>query len=189
MADESRNSIYIIGAGLTGTTLAAEIRAKRIFGHVVAFLDDDPAKIGRRVDEIPVLGPIEAVGPHPEDDPGRRSHHRHPQRHARAACQDLRHLEEGQVRPHPHRPADCPDPRRRGASHPGARDRSRGLPGTQPGAREPEKEPRLHPGQEGARDGGGREHRLGDLPPAPGRQGGEAVPLRPRGKQHLRDRA
>ena len=61
MADESRNSIYIIGAGLTGTTLAAEIRAKRIFGHVVAFLDDDPAKIGRRVDEIPILGPIEAV--------------------------------------------------------------------------------------------------------------------------------
>jgi FlaA1/EpsC-like NDP-sugar epimerase len=61
MRDESRNTIYIIGAGLTGTTLAAEIRSKRIFGHVVAFLDDDPAKIGRRVDDIPVLGPIEAV--------------------------------------------------------------------------------------------------------------------------------
>ena len=61
MGDESRNSIYIIGAGLTGTTLAAEIRSKRIFGHVVAFLDDDPAKIGRRVDDVPVLGPIEAV--------------------------------------------------------------------------------------------------------------------------------
>ena len=62
MADESRNSIYIIGAGFTGTTLAAEIRAKRIFGHVVAFLDDDPAKVGQRVDGVPVLGPIEAVG-------------------------------------------------------------------------------------------------------------------------------
>ncbi len=62
MADESRNSIYIIGAGFTGTTLATEIRSKRIFGHVVAFLDDDPAKIGKRIDEVPVLGPIEAVG-------------------------------------------------------------------------------------------------------------------------------
>ncbi len=62
MADESRKSIYIIGAGFTGTTLAAEIRAKRIFGHVVAFLDDDPARIGKRIDDVPVLGPIEAVG-------------------------------------------------------------------------------------------------------------------------------
>ena len=37
MADESRNTIYVVGAGFTGTTIAAEIRAKRIFGHVVAF--------------------------------------------------------------------------------------------------------------------------------------------------------
>jgi FlaA1/EpsC-like NDP-sugar epimerase len=61
MADESRTTIYVIGAGFTGTTIAAEISAKRIFGHVVAFLDDDPAKIGTQIDEIPVLGPIEAV--------------------------------------------------------------------------------------------------------------------------------
>ena len=57
MADDSRNTIYVVGAGFTGTTIAAEIRAKRIFGHVVAFLDDDPAKIGRRIDGVPVLGP------------------------------------------------------------------------------------------------------------------------------------
>jgi FlaA1/EpsC-like NDP-sugar epimerase len=61
MADESRDTIYIVGAGFTGTTIAAEIRAKRIFGHVVAFLDDDPGKIGTRIDDIPVLGPIEAA--------------------------------------------------------------------------------------------------------------------------------
>jgi FlaA1/EpsC-like NDP-sugar epimerase len=61
MADESRNCIYIVGAGLTGTALATEIRAKKIFGHVVAFLDDDPSKIGRHIDDVPVLGPIEAV--------------------------------------------------------------------------------------------------------------------------------
>ncbi len=61
MADESRNTIYIVGAGFTGTTIAAEIRTKRIFGHVVAFLDDDPAKIGSRIDGVPVLGPIEAA--------------------------------------------------------------------------------------------------------------------------------
>jgi len=61
MADESRNTIYVIGAGFTGTTIAAEIRAKRIFGHVVAFLDDDPSKIGTLIDGIPVRGPIDAV--------------------------------------------------------------------------------------------------------------------------------
>ena len=61
MADESRNTIYVVGAGFTGTTIAAEIRAKRIFGHVVAFLDDDPAKIGTRIDGTPVLGPIDAA--------------------------------------------------------------------------------------------------------------------------------
>jgi FlaA1/EpsC-like NDP-sugar epimerase len=61
MADESRNTIYVVGAGFTGTTIAAEIRAKRIFGSVVAFLDDDPGKIGSRIDGVPVLGPIEAA--------------------------------------------------------------------------------------------------------------------------------
>jgi FlaA1/EpsC-like NDP-sugar epimerase len=55
------NRIYIIGAGITGTTLAREIQEKKIFGRVVAFLDDDPAKLGRRIDSIPVLGPIEEV--------------------------------------------------------------------------------------------------------------------------------
>jgi len=55
------NRIYIVGAGLTGTSLVREIQAKRIFGKVVAFLDDDPAKIGRRVHNVPVLGPIAEV--------------------------------------------------------------------------------------------------------------------------------
>ena len=53
--------IYIIGAGFTGVTLAKEIQTKRIFGRVVAFLDDDPEKIGKRILDIPILGPLEAV--------------------------------------------------------------------------------------------------------------------------------
>ncbi|MDR0654674.1 MAG: polysaccharide biosynthesis protein [Treponema sp.] len=55
------NQLYIIGAGFAGRTLAKEIREKAIFGEVVAFLDDDPAKIGRRIEGIPVLGPIKDV--------------------------------------------------------------------------------------------------------------------------------
>jgi FlaA1/EpsC-like NDP-sugar epimerase len=57
----ARNRIYIIGAGLTGLTLAREIQAKPIFGRVVAFLDDDAQKIGRRLNGVPVLGPLDAV--------------------------------------------------------------------------------------------------------------------------------
>jgi len=53
--------LYIIGAGFAGRTLASEITKKAIFGEVVAFLDDDPEKIGKKVDGIPVLGPIRDV--------------------------------------------------------------------------------------------------------------------------------
>ena len=53
--------LYIIGAGFAGRTLAKEIKTKAIFGTVVAFLDDDPEKIGTKIDNIPVLGPIPDV--------------------------------------------------------------------------------------------------------------------------------
>lgn len=52
-------SIYIIGAGFAGTSIAKEISSKGIFGSVVAFLDDDKEKIGRKIDGIPILGCIE----------------------------------------------------------------------------------------------------------------------------------
>jgi FlaA1/EpsC-like NDP-sugar epimerase len=64
--------LYIIGAGFAGQTLAHEIRAKGVFGEVVAFLDDDPGKIGRHIDDIPVLGPVMDVARllrlHPADE-------------------------------------------------------------------------------------------------------------------------
>jgi len=50
--------LYIIGAGFAGQTLVNEIKRKGVFGEAAAFLDDDPAKIGRRIEDIPVLGPI-----------------------------------------------------------------------------------------------------------------------------------
>jgi len=58
---EKSKRLYIIGAGFAGRTLANEITTKAIFGEVVAFLDDDPEKIGKRIDGIPVLGPIRDV--------------------------------------------------------------------------------------------------------------------------------
>ena len=54
-------TVYIIGAGLAGTMIAHEIRRKGIFGRVAAFLDDDPKKIGSKIEDIPVLGPIQDV--------------------------------------------------------------------------------------------------------------------------------
>jgi len=61
MATLKSERLYIIGAGFAGRTLAQEIKKKAIFGEVVAFLDDDPEKIGKKFDGIPVLGPIKDV--------------------------------------------------------------------------------------------------------------------------------
>jgi FlaA1/EpsC-like NDP-sugar epimerase len=58
---EKSKRLYIIGAGFAGRTLANEIISKKIFGEVVAFLDDDPAKIGHKIEGVPVLGPIRDV--------------------------------------------------------------------------------------------------------------------------------
>lgn len=61
MATPELPRIYIIGAGFAGRSVAREISAKGVFGTIVAFLDDDPLKIGRRMDGVPVLGPIRDV--------------------------------------------------------------------------------------------------------------------------------
>ena len=53
--------IYIIGAGFAGQTIADDIKRKKIFGKVNAFLDDDKKLIGTTIEGIPVLGPISSV--------------------------------------------------------------------------------------------------------------------------------
>jgi len=58
---ESNRSIYIIGAGFSGTMIGRELVRKPFLGSVVAFLDDDPSKIGTQIDDIPVIGPIRDV--------------------------------------------------------------------------------------------------------------------------------
>ena len=61
MKTQKSRRLYIIGAGFAGRSLANEIISKAIFGEVVAFLDDDPEKIGHHIEGIPVLGPIRDV--------------------------------------------------------------------------------------------------------------------------------
>ena len=53
--------IYIIGAGFAGQTIADDIKRKKIFGKVNAFIDDNKDLIGTTIDGIPVLGPISGV--------------------------------------------------------------------------------------------------------------------------------
>jgi FlaA1/EpsC-like NDP-sugar epimerase len=57
----SHPRIYVIGAGFAGRGIARELAEKGVVGTVVAFLDDDPDKIGSSIDGIPVLGPIEEI--------------------------------------------------------------------------------------------------------------------------------
>ncbi|AFG38256.1 polysaccharide biosynthesis protein [Spirochaeta africana] len=62
--------VYILGAGIAGVSIANEIRRKGVFGEVAAFLDDDTAKIGTRIEGTPVLGPIEDILPLLDSSPG-----------------------------------------------------------------------------------------------------------------------
>jgi len=51
--------ILIVGAGAAGRMLLQEIKHNRGMNyHVLGFLDDDPAKVGARVNDVPVLGRI-----------------------------------------------------------------------------------------------------------------------------------
>ena len=56
---KSDSRLYIIGAGFAGQMIADDIKRKKIFGKVAAFLDDDKEIIGTQIDGIPVLGPID----------------------------------------------------------------------------------------------------------------------------------
>ncbi|OQY35460.1 MAG: polysaccharide biosynthesis protein [Spirochaetaceae bacterium 4572_59] len=60
MSTKKGNRIFIIGAGFAGTNIAEEINKKKHTGEVIAFLDDNPEKIGTEINGIPVLGPINA---------------------------------------------------------------------------------------------------------------------------------
>ena len=54
--------VYIIGAGFAGQMIADELEAKKIFGRVTAFLDDDTSLIGKQRNGIPIYGPISMAG-------------------------------------------------------------------------------------------------------------------------------
>lgn len=59
--NRSDNKLYIIGAGFAGQMIADDIKRKKIFGRVTAFLDDDKNLIGTDIDGVPVLGPIDDI--------------------------------------------------------------------------------------------------------------------------------
>jgi FlaA1/EpsC-like NDP-sugar epimerase len=57
------NSLLIIGAGDCGEKIYREIRDNaRLQYNVVGFLDDDPAKLGKTIHGVPVLGFIKDIG-------------------------------------------------------------------------------------------------------------------------------
>ena len=61
--DKIETRLYIIGAGFAGQMIADDISRKKIFGSVAAFIDDDKELIGKRIEGIPVLGPVKEVAP------------------------------------------------------------------------------------------------------------------------------
>jgi FlaA1/EpsC-like NDP-sugar epimerase/lipopolysaccharide/colanic/teichoic acid biosynthesis glycosyltransferase len=58
----SVRKVIIVGAGVAGTMVLREIRSNHQLDlAVVAFVDDDPAKIGKRVQGVPVMGSCEQL--------------------------------------------------------------------------------------------------------------------------------
>src|SRR5574344_1905654 len=53
--------LYIIGAGFAGLSIADDIKHKKIFGTVKAFLYDDKTLIAQEFDGIPGIGPIDDI--------------------------------------------------------------------------------------------------------------------------------
>jgi FlaA1/EpsC-like NDP-sugar epimerase/lipopolysaccharide/colanic/teichoic acid biosynthesis glycosyltransferase len=52
----------VVGAGETGNIVVREMRANpQLNTEPIAFVDDDPAKIGARIQNLPVLGPSELI--------------------------------------------------------------------------------------------------------------------------------
>ena len=58
-SDENR--VVIVGAGDAGTMLLEEFERRPHLGKVVAFVDDSPRKIGRKIRGVPVYGPTGRV--------------------------------------------------------------------------------------------------------------------------------
>lgn len=61
MNTKNNVNVFIIGAGFAGQMLAEELARKKIFGKVVAFLDDDKSLIGTNINGVPVYGPINMI--------------------------------------------------------------------------------------------------------------------------------
>jgi FlaA1/EpsC-like NDP-sugar epimerase len=59
-APQTGRRVLLIGAGRAGVTVASEL-APRSDVRLVGFLDDDPGKIGRVVNGVPVLGPLDTM--------------------------------------------------------------------------------------------------------------------------------
>ena len=55
--------VLVVGAGNTGTMVVREMqRNPQLEMEAVAFLDDDPVKLGKRIYEVPVLGKTQSLG-------------------------------------------------------------------------------------------------------------------------------
>lgn len=61
MIKKEDSRFYIIGAGFAGQMIAQDIKRKKVFGKIAAFLDDDKSLVGKDIDGVAVLGPIEDI--------------------------------------------------------------------------------------------------------------------------------
>ena len=55
---EGLSRVLLVGAGMAGSQIVQEVRQNpQLNWEIVGFVDDDPTKVGRKVEGVPVLGP------------------------------------------------------------------------------------------------------------------------------------
>ena len=157
--------ILVVGAGDIGAMLVREMRRRgREIGEPVGFVDDDPGKLGRRIEDLPVLGTTIDIPRLLAEKRIRQVLIAAPTAPSRLVRQVVQfRLHRGQGRPEP-----------------GPRSAHRRPPRPGAGAHRLRRDRRARPRPHGAGHRRGRLHRLGTLPATRSIRPGSAGGPRPR---------
>jgi hypothetical protein len=179
--------VIIVGAGSAGRLVAREIAQRARLGLVaVGFVDDDPSKLGARIEGTERARPLPGTGTRRGGNGGRARRAGHAQRQRKGGSRDFVPLRRPRIPP-AHHTEPRRNPQRNARGERGARPRR-----LRPAS--PQPHPHRRPGRgvsEGRKRAGyrcGRQHRIRDLPPGAAPRPLPPHPSRPVGKRPLRNR-